>query len=70
MLVASGVRLLLYHPVPLIFIILSSVGHGNAGITSTFIRSEWPSVDIPLNHEAFAIPKGHNAPQQVSFHLC
>ncbi|XP_059461223.1 bifunctional purple acid phosphatase 26-like isoform X2 [Corylus avellana] len=65
MLVAFGVRLLLYHPVPLIFIILSSVGHGNAGITSTFIRSEWPSVDIPLDHEAFAIPKGHNAPQQV-----
>jgi len=37
-----------------------------AGITSSFVRSEFPSVDIPLNHEAFAVPKGHNAPQQVS----
>lgn len=36
-----------------------------AGITSSFVRSEFPSVDIPLNHPAFAVPKGHNAPQQV-----
>ncbi|XP_068636632.1 phosphoenolpyruvate phosphatase-like isoform X2 [Aristolochia californica] len=38
----------------------------NAGITSSFIRSEWPSVDIPLDNEVFAVPKGYNAPQQVS----
>lgn len=24
-----------------------------AGVTSTFIRSEWPSVDIPLDNEIF-----------------
>ncbi|KAJ1378928.1 Purple acid phosphatase-like, N-terminal [Sesbania bispinosa] len=47
------------------FVFLSSIRDGNAGITSSFIRSEWPSVDIPLNHEAFAVPKGYNAPQQV-----
>lgn len=48
---------------------LSFVDNGSAGLTSTFIRSEWPSVDIPLDNEAFAVPKGHNAPQQVSLHV-
>lgn len=38
---------------------------GIAGRTSTYIRSEWPSSDIPLNNDVFAIPNGHNAPQQV-----
>ncbi|KAG6740974.1 hypothetical protein POTOM_056452 [Populus tomentosa] len=47
------------------FFFSASVKNGNAGITSTFIRSEWPSNDIPLDHEVFAVPKGHNAPQQV-----
>ncbi|KAI3803056.1 hypothetical protein L1987_31204 [Smallanthus sonchifolius] len=37
----------------------------NAGVTSSFIRSEWPSVDIPLDNEAFAVPSGYNAPEQV-----
>jgi hypothetical protein len=49
------------------FVLLSSV-NGGVGITSTFIRSEWPSVDIPLDNEAFVVPKGHNAPQQVRIH--
>lgn len=48
-----------------LFVLLSCVKDGNAGITSTFLRSEWPSVDIPLDHPVFAIPKGYNAPQQV-----
>ncbi|KAM7511577.1 hypothetical protein LguiB_010452 [Lonicera macranthoides] len=47
------------------FVFLGFVDNGSAGVTSTFIRSEWPSVDIPLDDKAFAIPKGHNAPQQV-----
>ncbi|KAI4344198.1 hypothetical protein L6164_011449 [Bauhinia variegata] len=47
------------------FVFLSSIEEGSAGITSSFIRSEWPSVDIPLENEAFAVPKGYNAPQQV-----
>ncbi|KAF5482234.1 hypothetical protein F2P56_002822 [Juglans regia] len=47
------------------FVLLSSVNTGNAGITSTFIRSEWPSTDIPLDNEVFAVPKGHNVPHQV-----
>jgi hypothetical protein len=51
----------------LVFVIfLGFVKNGNAGITSAFIRSEWPSIDIPLDNEVFAVPKGYNAPQQVS----
>lgn len=46
-------------------VLVSCPGSGYGGITSRFIRSEWPSVDIPVNNEAFAVPKGHNAPQQV-----
>lgn len=37
-----------------------------AGITSSFIRLEFPALDMPLDHEVFAIPKGYNAPQQVT----
>lgn len=47
-------------------ILWSCVTNGNAGVTSDFVRNEWPSVDIPLDNEAFAVPKGYNAPQQVS----
>ena len=49
------------------FLVLSCASNGNAGVTSTFVRSQWPSVDIPLDNEVFAVPKGYNAPQQVSF---
>ncbi|KAH7574368.1 hypothetical protein JRO89_XS03G0287400 [Xanthoceras sorbifolium] len=47
------------------FLLLSYVNNGIAGITSSFIRSEWPSIDIPIDNEAFVVPEGHNAPQQV-----
>ncbi|KAK7264868.1 hypothetical protein RJT34_32481 [Clitoria ternatea] len=47
------------------FVLLSCIRGGTAGITSSFIRSEFPAVDIPLDHEAFSVPKGYNAPQQV-----
>lgn len=56
---------LLLHLVLATFVFFSSIRDGCAGITSSFVRSDWPSVDIPLNHEAFAVPKGYNAPQQV-----
>lgn len=45
--------------------LLLSLNNGTARITSRFIRTEWPSVDIPLDNKVFDIPKGHNAPQQV-----
>ncbi|XP_059277766.1 bifunctional purple acid phosphatase 26-like [Lycium ferocissimum] len=47
------------------FSIVLLIDNGSAGITSSFIRNEWPSVDIPLDNEVFAVPKGYNAPQQV-----
>ncbi|GFP83595.1 bifunctional purple acid phosphatase 26 [Phtheirospermum japonicum] len=46
-------------------VLLTFVSSGNAGATSAFVRNEWPSVDIPLDNEIFAVPKGYNAPQQV-----
>ncbi|KAG0503413.1 hypothetical protein HPP92_003485 [Vanilla planifolia] len=36
-----------------------------AGFTSSFIRSEWPSIDIPFDSPEFAVPDGYNVPQQV-----
>ncbi|KAH9799014.1 Bifunctional purple acid phosphatase 26 [Citrus sinensis] len=45
--------------------LLLSLNNGTARITSRFIRTEWPSADIPLHNKVFDIPKGHNAPQQV-----
>jgi len=48
------------------FVLLSSIRDGSAGITSSFVRKQWPSEDMPIDHEVFAIPKGYNAPQQVS----
>lgn len=49
-----------------LFALLCSIENGDAGLTSSFIRTQWPSVDIPLDHEVFAVPDGYNAPQQVS----
>lgn len=66
MLVTSGGQFPSFHFLIILFIIVTTVRSGSARITSTFTRSEWPSTDIPLDNEAFAIPKGHNAPQQVS----
>lgn len=43
------------------------IDNGNAGVTSSFVRKEFPAVDIPLDNEVFAVPKGYNAPQQVSY---
>ena len=62
-----GNSVMLLHLLILSSALLCCVEHGNASVTSSFIRSEFPSVDIPLDNEVFAVPKGHNAPQQVSF---
>lgn len=44
---------------------LSCGTSGSSGKTSSFVRSQWPSEDIPLDNQVFAVPKGLNAPQQV-----
>lgn len=47
--------------------VLSCLVSGVAsGRTSSYVRTEFPSTDIPLESEWFAIPKGYNAPQQVT----
>ncbi|XP_074281161.1 bifunctional purple acid phosphatase 26-like isoform X2 [Silene latifolia] len=46
-------------------VLLNYVCEGSSGITSSFVRSEWPAIDMPLDNAVFAVPKGHNAPQQV-----
>ncbi|CAA7022938.1 unnamed protein product [Microthlaspi erraticum] len=53
------------HHLLIVSVFLSSLLYGDAGITSSFVRSEWPAVDIPLDHHVFNVPKGYNAPQQV-----
>lgn len=53
------------HHLVILCVLLSSVVYGDAGITSSFIRAEWPAIDIPLDHHVFKAPKGYNAPQQV-----
>ncbi|XP_047948586.1 bifunctional purple acid phosphatase 26-like isoform X2 [Salvia hispanica] len=46
-------------------VLLSCICNGNAGVTSAFVRNEWPSVDVALDDQAIAVPEGYNAPQQV-----
>lgn len=46
-------------------VVLSCICNGNAGVTSAFVRNEWPSIDISLDDQVIALPKDYNAPQQV-----
>ncbi|OIW20807.1 hypothetical protein TanjilG_23188 [Lupinus angustifolius] len=52
--------------VALLALLMSIVVLCNGGKTSTYVRNliEKP-VDMPLDSDAFAIPPGYNAPQQV-----
>ncbi|XP_020579350.1 phosphoenolpyruvate phosphatase isoform X1 [Phalaenopsis equestris] len=65
MLMFSGIQKLLLYLLVLSFILLCSVEIVLSGFTSSFIRSEWPSKDIPLDSPEFSVPEGYNAPQQV-----
>ncbi|GAB2289170.1 Bifunctional purple acid phosphatase 26 [Dionaea muscipula] len=65
MLESKGMLLVVIRFLLALHVLISIITEGNAGITSTFIRSEWPSVDIPLDNEVFVVPKGYNMPQQV-----
>lgn len=65
----EGIVEMVLHILVLVCAALSLIEDGNAGLTSSFIRSEWPSIDIPLDNEVFAVPKGYNAPQQVSLYF-
>ncbi|GJS87685.1 purple acid phosphatase 2-like protein [Tanacetum coccineum] len=37
----------------------------NGGITSSYVRNEEKSVDMPFDSDVFKVPQGYNAPQQV-----
>lgn len=37
----------------------------NGGITSPFVRKAEKTVDMPYESDAFQVPHGYNAPQQV-----
>ncbi|ONK78934.1 uncharacterized protein A4U43_C01F1150 [Asparagus officinalis] len=37
----------------------------SSGVTSSYVRSEFPAVDIPIDSKEFAVPKDQNAPQQL-----
>lgn len=39
----------------------------NGGKTSSFVRNDQLSHDMPLDSDVFRIPPGYNAPQQVIF---
>ncbi|KAK8989011.1 hypothetical protein V6N11_030379 [Hibiscus sabdariffa] len=45
--------------------ILSIAEVSNAGRTSSFVRNDQLSHDMPLNSDVFRVPPGYNAPQQV-----
>lgn len=47
----------------------------NCGITSSYVRNDDLSLDMPLDSDVFRVPPGYNAPQQVCFyplhiHIC
>lgn len=46
-------------------VFLSCGSSASSGKTSSFVRSQWPSEDIPLDNQVFEVPKARNAPQQV-----
>lgn len=62
-----SLQLLLLHLVLLCF-----ADYALCGSTSPYVRSEYPSTDIPLDDEAFVLPEGYNSPQQVlrAFLVC
>ncbi|KAL0351819.1 UNVERIFIED_CONTAM: Purple acid phosphatase 2 [Sesamum calycinum] len=47
------------------FIFLGVLGFCEAGLTSSYLRNNGLSRDMPLDSDVFKEPPGHNAPQQV-----
>lgn len=55
------------------FVVVLMLYHGsfiNGGITSSFVRKEEKSIDMPFHSDVFSHPPGYNAPQQVFFLAC
>ncbi|XP_057966152.1 purple acid phosphatase 2 [Malania oleifera] len=49
----------------LLVLVLNAAVLCNGGITSSFVRKEEKTVDMPLDSDVFRAPPGYNAPQQV-----
>jgi hypothetical protein len=47
-------------------LILGFAEIANGGITSSYVRNDDLSLDMPLDSDVFKVPPGYNAPQQVS----
>ena len=54
-------------PLFLVFFILSDLELCNGGITSSYVRNDDLSLDMPIDSDVFRVPPGYNAPQQVCF---
>ena len=52
------------------FVIFCIADVCKAGTTSSFIRNDDLSLDMPLDSDVFQVPPGYNAPQQVSRVRC
>ncbi|GLT54374.1 hypothetical protein SLA2020_275770 [Shorea laevis] len=39
----------------------------NCGITSSYVKNDDLSLNMPLDSDVFRVPPGYNAPQQVCF---
>jgi hypothetical protein len=50
----------------LVGLILGFAEIANGGITSSYVRNDDLSLDMPLDSDVFKVPPGYNAPQQVS----
>ncbi|KAF7111576.1 hypothetical protein CFC21_111568 [Triticum aestivum] len=46
-------------------VLLCLVSGAYSGRMSSYVRNEFPSDDIPLEHKSLEVPKGYNAPRQV-----
>ncbi|CAI0377614.1 unnamed protein product [Linum tenue] len=65
----SSSSLFLSFLVALFLVLSNSAVVCNAGETSSFVRREAKSVDMPLHSDVFQPPSGYNAPQQVHITL-
>ncbi|KAG9140283.1 hypothetical protein Leryth_024431 [Lithospermum erythrorhizon] len=46
-------------------LLLNSLSLCNGGVSSSYVRQEEESLDMPFNSDVFKVPLGYNAPQQV-----
>ncbi|KAJ6306403.1 hypothetical protein OIU78_021675 [Salix suchowensis] len=60
-----GVRRDSFAGIFLVGLIFGFAEISNGGITSSYVRNDDLSLDMPLDSDVFSVPPGYNAPQQV-----